>query len=329
MKTFITGATGFLGSALARELVSRGEHVVALARPASDRSNLSGLDIEIATGDLLDEASLRAALKGCGRVYHAAAEYVLWSRDPGLLYRTNVDGTNNLLRAARSAGVERVVYTSTVGTLGNPGDGRPGTEATTVSISDMVGDYKKSKFLAEQAAVEFGRSGLPVVIVNPSTPVGPRDIKPTPTGKMIVDFLNGKMAAYLDSGLNLIDVRDAAVGHILAMERGIPGEKYILGHRNMSLKDIFSLLSGMTGIPAPRVRLPYGFVLPIAMISTAVADIITKRPPLAPVDAVRMAKKKMFFDGSKAVRELGLPQSPVEDALQAAIDWFREAGYCK
>ena len=329
MKTFITGATGFLGSALARELIDKGEQVVALARPTSDLSNLEGLDIEIVTGDLKDEASLKAAMAGCDRAYHAAAEYVLWSKNPHELYAINVDGTRNLIRAARAAGVERVVYTSTVGALGNAGDGRPGTEATPVRVSDMVGDYKISKFMAEEVALSYAKDGYPVIIVNPSTPVGPRDIKPTPTGKMILDFLNGKMAAYLDTGLNLIDVRDAAAGHILAMEKGLPGEKYILGCRNMTLKEIFDTLASITGIPAPKVRLPYGFVLPIALLSTAVSDYVTKKPPLAPVNAVRMAKKKMFFDSAKAVRELGLPQTPVEGALKEAVEWFRQAGYCK
>lgn len=328
MKNFVTGGTGFLGSALVRKLLERGEEVVALARPGSGLRNLEGLDVEVACGDLLDRESLRAAMKGCRRVYHAAAEYSLWVPDKKAIYAVNVDGTKNVLTAAVEAGLERAVYTSTVGALGNPGDGTPGREDTPVSINDMAGDYKRSKFMAEQAALEFAARGFPVVITNPSTPVGPRDAKPTPTGKMILDFLKGKMAAYLDTGLNLIDVDDAAEGHILAMEKGRPGEKYILGNRDMTLKEIFELLSGLTGMPAPKVRLPYYFVFPIALASTAFAEYVTRRPPLAPVDAVRMAKKVMFFDQSKAVSELGLPQSPVEDALARAVAWFRENGYC-
>ena len=328
MKNFVTGGTGFLGSALVRKLLERGEEVVALSRPGSDLRNLEGLDVEIAYGDLLDRESLRAAMKGCHRVYHAAAEYSLWVPDKKAIYAVNVDGTKNVLTAAIEAGVSRAVYTSTVGALGNPGDGTPGREDTPVSLGDMAGDYKRSKFMAEQAALEFASRGFPVVIVNPSTPVGPRDVKPTPTGKMILDFLLGKMAAYLDTGLNLIDVDDAALGHILAMEKGRTGEKYILGNRNMTLKEIFQVLSRLTGIPAPKVRLPYYFVLPIALASTALAEYVTRRPPLAPVDAVRMARKVMFFDQSKAVAELGLPQGPVEDALARAVAWFRENAYC-
>lgn len=326
MKNFVTGATGFVGSALVRRLIARGEEVVTLCREGSDCRNLDGLHVQTIYGDLLDKESLVQGMRGCARVYHAAAEYTLWTKDKARLYAVNVEGTRNVLSAARETGADRVVYTSTVGTLGNLGDGTPGSEDTPVSISDMVCDYKRSKFLAEQVALGFAREGFPVVIVNPSTPVGPRDIKPTPTGKMILDFLNGRMFAYLDTGLNLIDVDDVAAGHVLAMEKGIPGGKYILGNRNMMLKDIFGMLSGMTGIPAPRVRLPYGFVYPIAYVSTKLSDYITKRPPLAPIDAVKMARKVMFFDSSKAVRELGLPQSPVEDALRRAVQWFRENG---
>ena len=324
MKNFVTGGTGFVGSALARKLLERGEEVVCLVRKGSECANLGGVGVRCAVGDLLDRDSCLRAMRGSRRVYHAAAEYSLWVPDKRAIYAANVEGTKNVLSAAMELGVERVVYTSTVGALGNPGDGTPGTEDTPVSLSDMVGDYKKSKFLAERAALEFALRGLPVVIVNPSTPVGPRDIKPTPTGKMILDFLGGKMFAYMDTGLNLIDVDDVAEGHVLAMERGIPGGKYILGNRNMTLHEIFEALSRITGIPAPRVRLPYWFVLPIAYVSTKVSDYVTKRPPLAPLDAVRMAKKLMYFDSSRAVRELGLPQSPVEDALARAVEWFRD-----
>jgi dihydroflavonol-4-reductase len=326
MKNFVTGATGFVGSALVRKLLDRGEEVVALVREGSDLTNLAGLGVGLSKGDLTDPASILRGMDGCGRVYHAAADYQLWVPDKKAIYAANVDGTRNVLDAARRCGVERVVYTSTVGALGNPGDGTPGREDTPVTIDDMVGDYKKSKFMAEQEALRFAKEGLPVVIVNPSTPVGPRDIKPTPTGKMILDFLKGKMFAYLDTGLNIVDVDDVAAGHILAMEKGRPGEKYILGNRDMTLREIFGILSSITGLPAPKVRLPYGFVYAVALISTAVSDHVTHRPPMAPIDAVKMARKFMFFDPSKAVGELGLPQSPVEVALERAVKWFNDEG---
>ncbi len=326
MKNFVTGATGFVGSALVRKLLERGEKVVALVRDGSDLRNLSGLDVRLVRGDLTDPGSIREGMSGCSRVYHAAADYQLWVPDKKAIYAVNVGGTRNVLEAARACGVERVVYTSTVGALGNPGDGTPGREDTPVSINDMVGDYKKSTFLAELEAQRFSFEGLPVVIVNPSTPVGPRDIKPTPTGKMVLDFVRGKMFAYLDTGLNIVDVDDVAMGHILAMEKGRPGEKYILGTKDMTLREIFGILSRITGIPAPRVRLPYGFVYAVALASTAVSDHLTHRPPLAPIDAVKMAKKFMFFDPSKAIRELGMPQSPVEDALERAVKWFKDEG---
>ena len=323
MKTFVTGATGFVGSALARKLIARGDEVVVLARKQSDCHNIEGLKATVAYGDLTDRDSLIRAMNGCKRVYHAAAEYSLWVRDKDLMYAVNVEGTRNIMSAAMEKGVERVVYTSTVGALGNPGNGTPGTENTPVTFADMVGDYKKSKFLAELVALEFAAKGLPVVVVNPSTPIGANDVKPTPTGQIVLDFLRGKMVAYLDTGLNLIDVEDVAEGHILAMEKGRFGEKYILGNRNMMLKEIFEVLSTLTGRPAPKVRLPYSFVYPIAVVSTLVADHITHKPPLAPIDAVKMAKKIMFFDQSKAVRELGLPQHPVEGALKRAVEWFK------
>lgn len=329
MKNFITGGTGFVGSALVRKLLGNGEDVVAFVRKGSDLRNLAGLDVEYAYGDLKDPASVIAGMKGCQRVFHAAADYSLWSPDPEGMYAANVGGTVAVLDAARSLGVEKIVYTSTVGALGNPGDGTPGREDTPVSIDDMVGHYKRSKFIAEQRAVEAAAAGLPVVIVNPSTPVGPRDIKPTPTGKMILDFVNGKMFAYLETGLNIVDVDDVAEGHILAMEKGVVGQKYILGNRDMTLKEIFGILCGITGIPAPSVKLPYAIVYPIAVVSTAISDYITHTPPLAPVEAVRMSRKFMFFDPSKAVRELGMPRTPVEDSLGRAVDWFTANGYVK
>lgn len=257
MTALVTGATGFVGANLVRELLTDGDAVRALVRPGRDRRNLTGLEVELAEGDLRDAESLRRALTGVSVLYHVAADYRLWARDPRELYASNVNGTRNILEAARGAGVERVVYTSTVGTLGIPRDGGPGTETTPVSLDQMVGHYKRSKFLAEREAERFAREGLDVVIVNPSAPVGPWDVKPTPTGKMIVDYLRGRMVASLDTGLNLVHVRDVARGHILAAQKGRSGEKYILGHQNLPLREIFGVLERLTGIPAPRFRIPY------------------------------------------------------------------------
>jgi dihydroflavonol-4-reductase len=325
--TVVTGGTGFVGSAVARHLAAAGHRVRALARPGSDRSLLADLPVEIADGDLTDPISLRRLLHGCGWLFHVAAFYSLWARDRRQFYDINVEGTRRILRAAADAGVTRVVYTSTVGALGIPANGSPGTEETPVSLQDMVGDYKRSKFLAEEVARDFARQGLPVVIVNPSTPVGAGDIKPTPTGQMIVDFLRGRMWAYLETGLNLVDVEDVAAGHLLAAERGRIGQRYILGGKNLALREIFEILGRLTGIRPPRVKVSAGMILPLAWVSEWIADHLTGRPPLIAVDAVRMARKTMFFDGGKAIRELGLPQSPIEDALARAIRWFREHGY--
>jgi len=327
-KVFVTGATGFIGASLARELVVMGCEVRALVRPESDRRNLTGFDIEFWEGDLRDEVSLANGLAGCDTLFHAAADYRLWTRDPASMYAVNVEGTRSILQAALKRNLSKVVYTSSVGTLGNPGDGTPGTEETPVSFADMVGHYKKSKFLAEQVAESFLGLGLPLVIVNPSTPVGQRDIKPTPTGKIIVDFLNRKMPAYLDTGLNLIDVQDCAKGHILAATHGRIGEKYILGNENMTLKHIFSLLEEISGLPAPRVKLPYTPILLAAYINEGLSKL-TRREPLIPLAGVQMAGKLMFFDSAKAIRELGLPQQPVKNALKNAVDWFRSEGYAR
>jgi dihydroflavonol-4-reductase len=325
--TVVTGGTGFVGAAVARRLVSAGHRVRVLARPGTSRKLLDGLPVEFADGDLADAASLRRCLHGCRLLFHAAAVYTLWARDRRLFYEVNVEGTRRILEAAAAAGVGRVVYTSTVGALGIPDDGRPGTEDTPVGLADMVGDYKRSKFLAEGVARDFARRGLPVVIVNPSTPVGPGDIKPTPTGQMIVDFLRGKMWAYLDTGLNLVDVEDVAAGHLLAAERGKVGERYILGGRNLTLREIFEVLGRIAGMRPPRVKISAAAILPLAHLSEWIADHLTGRPPLVAVDAVRMARKRMFFDPGKAVRELGMPQSAVEDALAGAVRWFRTNGY--
>ncbi|HJV35692.1 hopanoid-associated sugar epimerase [Geomonas sp.] len=328
MRAFVTGATGFIGASIVRELLKDGWQVRVLARPGSDRSNLAGLDVETCEGDLSDQAALARGLAGCRSLYHAAADYRLWTKDPASMYEVNVGGTRNILSAALQAGVEKVVYTSSVGTLGNPGNGTPGNEKTPVGFGDMVGDYKKSKFLAEREAESFLSRGLPLVIVNPSTPVGPMDIKPTPTGKIIVDFLNRKMPAYLDTGLNLIDVETCARGHILAAQKGKIGEKYILGNENLTLAKIFALLSEITGLSAPKVRLPYYPILMAAYVNEGISKL-TGKEPLIPLAGVQMARKFMYFDPGKAVTELGLPLTPVRGSLERAVDWFRSHGYAR
>jgi len=325
-KTLVTGGTGFLGRAVVMELLAAGRKVRVLARQP-DHPALTGLKVEVARGDLRDPSSLATAVTGCRRVFHVAADYRLWVPDPEVMYAVNVQGTKDLLAAAAEAGVTRMVYTSTVGTLGNPGDGTPGTEETPVSLNDMVGHYKRSKFLAEQAVLEAARQGFPVVLVHPSAPVGPWDARPTPTGQMIVDFLQGRMPAYLETGLNLVHVRDVAQGHLLAEEKGRGGEKYILGNQNLSLSEIFQMLADITGLPAPRVRLPYWPILALSYLDEFWATHISHKPPRMPVAAVKMAKKFMYFDNRKAVRELGLPQTPVRQALKDAVAWFQEEGY--
>jgi dihydroflavonol-4-reductase len=322
----VTGGTGFVGANLVRELLADGSTVRVLARAGSDRRALEGCPVEIAEGDLLDPASVRAAVAGTRRVYHVAADYRLWAPDPRAIFRANVDGTRNVLTAAAEAGVERIVYTSTVGAVGIPKDRTAGDERTPVSLGDMVGAYKASKFLAERVADELAARGAPVVTVNPSAPIGPWDVKPTPTGQMIVDFLRGRMVGSLDTGLNIVHVRDVARGHILAAERGQVGERYILGCRNLSLSEIFQMLSRLTGVPAPRFRVPYGVAWLAAAGMEGVARV-TRRPPRVPLTAVRMARKRMFFSAARAVAELGLPQTPAEDALADAVRWFVEHGY--
>ncbi|MCI0548567.1 MAG: NAD-dependent epimerase/dehydratase family protein [Candidatus Rokubacteria bacterium] len=326
LDALVTGGTGFVGANLVRELLADGHTVRVLARPGGDRRALAGCAVEIAEGDLLDPASVRKAVTGARRVYHVAADYRLWAPDPAALYRANVDGTRAVLAAAVEAGVERIVYTSTVGALGIAKDGLPGDERTAVSLADMVGPYKASKFLAERVAEEWAARGAPVVIVNPSAPVGPWDIKPTPTGQMIVDFLRGKMLASLDTGLNVVHVRDVARGHILAAERGRIGEKYILGHANLALAEIWALLARITGRPAPRFRIPYAVAWLAAAGMEGVARL-RRRPPAVPLTAVRMARKRMYFSPARAVAELGLPQTPVDAALAAAVEWFVAHGY--
>jgi dihydroflavonol-4-reductase len=325
MKVFLTGATGFVGWHVAQALLRRGDDVRCLVRPASRRL-LDGLAVDAVEGDLGDEDLLVRGIDGCEVVFHCAADYRLYVADPAVMYASNVDGTRHVLSAATRCSVRRVVYTSTVGALGLGADGAPGNENTPVTFGDMTGHYKRSKFLAERIADEYAAAGLPVVIVNPSAPVGERDIKPTATGRMILDFLRGRMRAYVDTGLNLIDVRDVAQGHLLAAERGRPGERYILGNRDMTLKEILESLATITERPCPQVRLPHWVPLTAAALSTGFARLWGREPRLH-LDAVRLAKYRMFFDCGKAVRELELPQSGVEGAMRRAVDWFRRHGY--
>jgi len=327
MKALVTGATGFVGAAVARALNATSTEVRVLIRRDSDLRNLGGLKVEQAYGDLRDRDSLRRALSGCQQLYHVAAHYALWAKDPSVFYEVNVTGTRILLETARELGTERIVYTSTIGAIGLPIGGGLGTEETPVSLSHMAGDYKRSKYLAEQEVLKLARAGLPVVIVNPSAPVGQGDIKPTPTGQMIVDFMKGRMWAYIETGMNLVDVDDVAVGHLLAMERGRIGERYILGNQNLSLREIFEILSKLTGVTAPRIKLPWQAILPLAHLNRWIADYLTHQSPRIPLEGVRMAKYRMHYDCSKAVRELGLPQNPVELALEKAVRWFRAHGY--
>jgi dihydroflavonol-4-reductase len=321
--TLVTGATGFVGWHVARLLLERGHQVRALVRSGSRLRDLDGVDA--VEGDLRDSDSLARAATGCGLVFHVAADYRLWVRDPADMERSNVGGTRNLLEAARQAGVERVVYTSTVGCIGIPPSGI-GNEGSPVSIEDMSGPYKRTKFQAEQVALEFARSGFPVVIVNPTAPVGDHDVKPTPTGKIIVDFAKGAMPAYLDTGLNFVDVRDTALGHVLAAEKGKTGERYILGCENLTLEQLFQRLEKITGRPAPKTQIPYAVAYAAGIVTTAWAAI-TGTEPRAPIDAVRMAKKKMFVEHTKAKRDLGFEPGPVDAALSRAASWFRDNGY--
>jgi dihydroflavonol-4-reductase len=321
--TLVTGASGFLGWHVARLLAERGHRVRALVRPSS---KVRELEIAPVTGDLRDPASVERATAGCGLVFHVAADYRLWAADRSELYRSNVDGTRNVLQAARNAGVDRVVYTSTVGCIGVPPDGE-GNEDCPVSLDDMKGAYKRSKFLAERAVLEFAASGFPVIIVNPTAPIGDHDIKPTPTGKIVLDFLKGDMPAFIDTGLNVVDARDVALGQLLACERGRPGERYILGSENLTLERILGKLAAITGRPAPTVKLPYAVAYAAGVITTAWARV-TGKPPRAPLDAVRMARKKMFVSHAKAARELGFTPGPAEGGLRRAVEWFRANGYC-
>jgi dihydroflavonol-4-reductase len=330
VKTLVTGASGFVGSAVTRQLLQAGHDVRVLLRPTSDRRNLEGLGIESILGDLADPPSLSRALQGCEALFHVAADYRLWARDPQVIYRSNVEGTRNIMLAALAAGVRRVVYTSSVATLGLTGDGTPADESTPVTLADMVGHYKRSKFMAEAEVRRLVREqGLPAVIVHPSTPVGPRDIRPTPTGRMIVEAVSGRMPVYVDTGLNLVHVDDVAVGHRLAFERGRIGEGYILGGENLTLGEILSELARISGRRPPRLRLPHQLVLPVAYVAQAWAWLSGGGEPLATVEGVRLSRKRMFFSVEKAASALGFhPRAPVE-GLRDAVQWFRSHGYCE
>lgn len=327
MKVLVTGGTGFVGSHLVRCLVRYENSVVCLVRPTSRLDNLESLATTLQQGDLTDLNSVREAIKGCRMVYHCAADYRLWCPSPEEMFRVNVTGTDNLMRACFDEGVERVVYTSTVGCLGKYVEGVLADENTLARMEDMLSPYKKSKFLAQENVLGWAKRGLPVVIVNPSTPVGEMDLKPTPTGRMIVDFLRGKMFGYVDSGMNLIDVRDVAEGHWLAAQRGRPGQKYILGNVNLTLKEIFDRLAEIADISPPKRRIPFWIALLYAKGENFWSGRLLHREPTAPLEGVRMSQSKMWFDSSKAVQELGLPQSPIEKALERAVQWFREKGY--
>ena len=329
MRVMITGATGFVGFNLLNLVLERGFEAKCLVRPGNEKLLPKDFSVTIVPGDLTDYGSVRSCAEGCRAVFHVAADYRLWTPDPDRMFAINVDGTKNVLKAAKDAGVERVVHTSTVGALGIPSNGGSGDENTPVTYDEIVSPYKRSKYLAEQAALQAAENGQDVVVVNPSTPVGPDDRKPTPTGQVIVDFLNRKMPAYIDTGLNIIHVRDTVEGHLLALERGKRGEKYILGCENLTLKEILRILSDITGLGAPKVRLPRLPVLWLAYLSDAWSRLVTHSEPFIPLEGVRMAAKKMFFDASKAVRELGLPQTPAREALKDAVDWYRENGYVK
>ena len=327
MKAFITGATGFIGSHVAQALAESGADLRLLVRPQSKTDNIAGLRAETAVGDLSDPPSLKKAMRGCEFVFHLAADYRLWVPDPAPMYRSNVAGTRAILEAARECGVRRVIYCSSVATMGFAADGAIADENSPVTLADMIGHYKRSKFLAEQIALEAGQSGASVVVVNPTTPIGERDIKPTPTGRIIVDFLNRKFPAYVDTGLNLADVKEVARGHLLAMERAVPGERYILGGENLTLKQILDRLAAFTGLPSPKTKVPHAVAMGFAMFDEFFMGSMLRKEPRATVEAVRMGRKKMFASSAKAERILGYKAVPVDNAMERAIDWFQTHGY--
>lgn len=328
MKTLITGANGFVGSAVLRHLIADGHEVRALVRPGSNRSNLDGLSVEIVEGDLTDPVSLGKAVSSCDYLFHVAADYRLWTTEPELMYKTNVDGTRMLMQHAADAGLKKIVYTSSVATLGIKPDRSPANEDTPVSIDDMIGHYKRSKFLAEEEVNKLVKSiQLPVTIVNPSTPIGPRDIKPTPTGRIIVDCLSGKIPAYVDTGLNIAHVDDVARGHLLALEKGEMGERYILGGEDLSLKAILGLICEIGQRKPPAISLPHNLILPIAKLTEIWAGF-TGVEPLMTVDGIKLAKKHMFFSSARAIEKLGYQSRSARQAIEDAITWFVENNYC-
>jgi dihydroflavonol-4-reductase len=330
LKAFVTGATGFLGSHVARVLAEQGAELRLLVRPSSDLRNIADVNADRVEGDLRDAASIEKALSGCDVVFHVAADYRLWVRDPAAMYRSNVEGTRGLLEAARKQGVRRIVYTSSVATMGfgsGSNHGRPADEESPVALADMIGHYKRSKFMAEQVAIEAAKSGVDVVIVNPTTPVGERDIKPTPTGRIVVDFLKRKFPAYVDTGLNLVDATECARGHVQALEKGRAGERYILGGENLTLKQILDRLAAITGLAAPTVKVPHIVALAGAVFYEMVMGRLLGREPRATIDEVRMSRKMMFVSSAKAERELGWRVIPVDEALRRSVEWFRANGY--
>jgi dihydroflavonol-4-reductase len=328
MTVLVTGATGFVGSAVARHLLEEGERVRVLARPASDRRNLDGLDVEVAVGDLTEPATLASAVAGCSALFHVAADYRLWTRNPDDMIRTNVEGSTQIVRAAMQAGVERIVYTSSVAALGINRDATPANEDTPSTVDDMIGVYKRSKFLAEEAVRRLvTEEGAPVVIVNPSAPAGPRDIKPTPTGRMIVEAAAGRMPAFVDTGLNVVHVDDVAAGHVRAWRAGAIGERYVLGGENLALGDILAIIADICGRKAPKVRIPHGAIMPIAHMAEAWTRLTGGDEPFVTVDGVRMARKKMYFSSAKAEQALGYRARPAAEAFVDAVGWFRDRGY--
>ena len=327
MLVFVTGATGFLGSHVARGLAEQGAQLRLLVRATSDLRNIADLNADRIQGDLRDAASFERSLAGCDAVFHVAADYRLWVRDPEPMYRANVEGTRALLQAAQKHGVRRIVYTSSVATMGFSSNGSLADENSPVTLADMIGPYKRSKFMAEQVAFEAARSGLDVVVVNPTTPVGERDVKPTPTGRIVLDFMKRKFPAYVDTGLNLVDATDCARGHLMALDKGRAGERYILGGENLTLKQILDRLAAITGLPSPKVKLPYVFALATGVVDETITGRLLGREPRATIDAVRMGRKKMFASSGKAGRELGWKTVPVDSALKRSVEWFRANGY--
>jgi dihydroflavonol-4-reductase len=327
MLAFVTGSTGFLGSHIARVLLGQGAELRLLVRPSSDVRNIESLPADRVTGDLRDPASIEKAMSGCDVVFHVAADYRLWVRNPKEIYRSNVEGTKTILEAARKNKVRKVVYTSSVATMGFSTDGTSADEKSPVSLDKMIGHYKRSKYMAEEIAFEAAQSGQDVVIVNPSTPVGERDIKPTPTGRIILDFLKRKFPAYVDTGLNLVDVTECASGHLAALERGRSGERYILGGENLTLKQILDNLAAITGLPSPTIKVPYFVALATGVVDEVFTGRIRGQEPRATIDAVRMGRKKMFVSSAKAERELEWNPSPVDNALRRAVEWFKSNGY--